>query len=124
MLTGPCSKVDYKQEPRRGERTAAFLVPPIPHGYTCREEYRPLPGAKQAIPGHNPPILPGAGGGIFDLMNSSGEEYRLGRLTSTARGPAGRGSCSVVKGVVSDVRRFHGSDEFEDDFTIMVARRL
>lgn len=112
--------------------------------------------------GHNPPILLGAGGGIFELsegglllgvsrdaryasgrisfghddtlvmysdglteaMDASGEEYGTERLAAAARGAAGRETCTVVREIVSDVRRFHGSDSFRDDFTIMVARRL
>ncbi len=112
--------------------------------------------------GHNPPVLLGAGGGIFELsegglllgvsrdagyrsgtvrmehgdllvmysdglteaMDASGEEYGPERLAGAARSAAGLETCMVVREIVSDVRRFHGSDSFRDDFTIMVARRL
>jgi len=61
--------------------------------------------------------------GLTEAMDAAGEEYGPGRLASFSGG-AGPGPRSVVKAIAPYVHRFHGSDGFGDDPTIMVARRL
>jgi sigma-B regulation protein RsbU (phosphoserine phosphatase) len=62
--------------------------------------------------------------GLTEAMDGSGEEYGERRLAGMVEGACGDGPCAIVSAVVEDVGRFHGGNEFGDDFTMMVARRL
>lgn len=62
--------------------------------------------------------------GLTEAMDGSGEEYGERRLAGMVDGAFGDDPCAVIRVVVEDVGRFHGGNEFGDDFTMMVARRL
>ncbi len=62
--------------------------------------------------------------GVSEAKNTAEEEFGEERLTAYACAHAGEPLKEFIDGLIGEVREFTGFPEFEDDFTLMVLRRV
>lgn len=72
-------------------------------------------------PGH---VLCIATDGIWETTNATGEMYGKERLREIIRAQAQEPPADILKALLRDLRTFRGSDEFEDDVTIVLLKAL
>ncbi|MBI5060242.1 SpoIIE family protein phosphatase [candidate division KSB1 bacterium] len=62
--------------------------------------------------------------GVSEAMNPDEEEFGEQRILDHVVQNRHRGPRELVRGLESDVVRFHGQDQFDDDFTLMIVRGM
>jgi len=60
--------------------------------------------------------------GVCEAMNSAEEEFGEDRIAEICRDNAAADSASIIETVEKSAIAFHGSDSFDDDFTLLVAK--
>jgi sigma-B regulation protein RsbU (phosphoserine phosphatase) len=60
--------------------------------------------------------------GVCEAMNSHDDEFGEDRIAEICRDHAKAESASIIETVEQTVIAFHGSDSFDDDFTLLVAK--
>lgn len=62
--------------------------------------------------------------GVVEAANDRGEEYAAARLAAAARKRRRLPAAELQAGLLADIRRFCGRDQFADDLTLMVVKYL
>ena len=62
--------------------------------------------------------------GVLDAENERGEGFEARRLAESVRAVATRPVGQIVQDVLTVSRAFRGHDQFEDDFTLLILKRL
>jgi sigma-B regulation protein RsbU (phosphoserine phosphatase) len=62
--------------------------------------------------------------GLVEAMNEKEEEFEKERLTKLLRENKKKSSKEILKTIIKEVKDFAGAADFEDDFTVMVIKRV
>jgi phosphoserine phosphatase RsbU/P len=62
--------------------------------------------------------------GVTEPENAYGEMFGEGRLVELLSQNADRGDAEIIEIVMDSVRQWTGSDELQDDMTLLLARRV
>jgi sigma-B regulation protein RsbU (phosphoserine phosphatase) len=80
-----------------------------------------IPGAASVLPGD---VLVLYTDGVIEVMNATGEMFGVERLERVVRQVRGGSSRQIVEAVVDATRVFAGRAGFDDDFTLVIVRRI
>jgi sigma-B regulation protein RsbU (phosphoserine phosphatase) len=62
--------------------------------------------------------------GVVEPTDDRGTEFGVERLETAVRGATGRPASAALRAVIDATRVFSGQDDYEDDFTLVVVKRL
>ncbi len=62
--------------------------------------------------------------GLVEAMNEREEEFEKERLTQVLRNNKNKPSTDILNSIIVSVKEFAGATDFEDDFTVMVIKRI
>ncbi len=96
----------------------------LEHGVAALGMFRGAPPATATVALAPDDVLVLYTDGVVETWDSHDNEYGVARLEEAVRDSAGRDAKTVIDRIVASTQAFTGHTNYEDDFTVMVVRRL